>query len=321
MKKRFITGVCYVIVMVGLLVMKLLIPEVNGTEYGALGVDVMFWAISVIGAFEFTRAVGERKRVVGENGNTHVTEGISKAQRWVVIVTCLLLIPVFVIGKIVSKIYGGDSSLGGISLVLLLAVGSVGAMVTASLTVFDHERSDLKSTAYAELCLLYCGALASVGPNINHMATNSSVAIVLMFVLVPFVDVGAFFVGSLFGKLLPLKLAPHTSPNKTVVGAVGGLLGGILAAVVTWVLCEYTTAVDFVNMSSMPDVAVLILISIPTAVMAQLGDLFESAIKRGCGVKDMGKLLPGHGGVLDRFDSMLFATVAIVVCFMVVRVA
>lgn len=320
MKKRFITGVCYVIVMVGLLVMKLLIPEVNGTEYGALGVDVMFWAISVIGAFEFTRALGERKRVTDEDGNTHVTEGISKAQRWVVLVTCALLIPVFVIGKIVSKIYGGDSSLGGISLVLLLAVGSVGAMVTASLTVFDHERSDIKSTAYAELCLLYCGALASVGPNINHMATNSGVAIVFLFILVPFVDAGAFFVGSLFGKLLPLKLAPHTSPNKTVVGAVGGLLGGILAAVVTWILCDYTAAVSFTNTSNMPDVVVLILIAIPTAVMAQLGDLFESAIKRGCGVKDMGKLLPGHGGVLDRFDSMLFATVAIVVCFMVVRV-
>lgn len=62
----------------------------------------------------------------------------------------------------------------------------------------------------------------------------------------------------------------------------------------------------------------LILISVPTAILAQLGDLFESAIKRGCGVKDMGNILPGHGGVLDRFDSMLFATVAIVVCFMMV---
>lgn len=315
MKKRFITGVCYVIVMVGLLVMKLLIPEVNGIEYGALGVDVMFWAISVIGAFEFTRALGERKRVTDEDGNTHVTEGISNAQRWVVLVTCALMIPAFVIGKLVKV----DDGLVGLSLILLLAVGSVGAMVVASLTVFDHERSDLKSTAYAEFCLLYCGALASVGSNINHMATNYDVAIVFMFILVPFVDAGAFFVGKLFGKLLPLKLAPHTSPNKTVVGAVGGLLGGIVAGVVTWVLCKYTSVVDFYNYTNLPDVVILMLIAIPTAIMAQLGDLFESAIKRGCGIKDMGKLLPGHGGILDRFDSMLFATVAIVVCFMVIR--
>ena len=64
---------------------------------------------------------------------------------------------------------------------------------------------------------------------------------------------------------------------------------------------------------------VLMLISVPTSVLAQIGDLFESAIKRGCGIKDMGKLLPGHGGVLDRFDSMLFASVAIVVCFIIIR--
>lgn len=320
MKKRFITGVCYVIVMVGLLVMKLLIPEVDGIDYGSLGVDVLFWLISIIGAFEFTRAVGERKRVVDENGQTHLTEGVSNAQRWVVLVTCALMIPAFVTGKLVA-ISKGDLRLGGLSLVMLLAVGSVGAMVTASLTVFDHERSDLKSTAYAELCLLYCGALASVGPNINHMASNSDVAIVLLFILVPFVDVGAFFVGKLFGKMLPLKLAPHTSPNKTVVGAVGGLLGGVLAGVVMWIICRYSDVVVFENVTKMPDVVVLIIICIPTAVMAQLGDLFESAIKRGCGIKDMGNILPGHGGVLDRFDSMLFATVAIVVCFLVVWVA
>lgn len=320
MKKRVITGICYVIVMVGLLVMKLLIPEVKGIEYGALGVDVLFWAISVIGAYEFTRALGERKRVVGENGETHVTDGISNAQRWVVIATCALMTPAFVAGKFIAIINYGETRLGGIALVMLLAVGSIGAMITASLTVFDHERSNVKSTAYAELVLLYCGALASVGPNINHMANNSDAAVVLLFILVPFVDTGAFFVGKLFGKMLPLKLAPHTSPNKTVVGAVGGVLGGVLAGVVTWVICEYTTAVDFINFSKMPDVVVLMLISVPTSVLAQLGDLFESAIKRGCGIKDMGNILPGHGGVLDRFDSMLFATVAIVVCFMVVWV-
>lgn len=319
MKKRFITGICYVIVMVGLLVMKLLIPAAGKIEYGALGVDVLFWAVSVIGAFEFTRALGERKRVTDENGQVTFIEGISNAQRWVVLVTCALMIPAFVTGKLIA-VSNGDTRLGGLALVMLLAVGSVGAMITASLTVFDHERSDIKSTAYAELCLLYCGALASVGPNINHMANNSDVAIVFLFILVPFVDVGAFFVGKAFGKMLPLKLAPHTSPNKTVIGAVGGVLGGLLASVVTWLICKYTTVICFENVTKMPDVVVLMLISVPTSVMAQLGDLFESAIKRGCGIKDMGKILPGHGGILDRFDSMLFATVAIVVCFLVVWV-
>lgn len=318
MKKRFITGVCYVIVMVGLLVMKLLIPvSSSGMDYGAIGVDVLFWAISVIGAYEFTRALGEhKKQSEAEGGPAPLTGGISKAQRWVVIVTCALLIPAFVIAKIVAILHGNTEFPGIASLILLLAIGSVGAMTVASLTVFDHERSDLKSTAYAELCLLYCGALGCVGPNINHLMVNSEAAILLLFMLVPFVDTGAFLFGKMFGKVLPYKLAPHTSPNKTIIGAVGGVLGGVVAAVLVWVICEFSGAVDFVYTGPLPKVVVLILFSLPTAVFAQLGDLFESAIKRGCGIKDMGKILPGHGGVLDRFDSMLFASVSVVVCFM-----
>ncbi|MDE7401450.1 MAG: phosphatidate cytidylyltransferase [Clostridia bacterium] len=318
MKKRFITGVCYVIVMVGLLVMKLLIPvSSNGIDYGAIGVDILFWAISAIGAYEFTRALGEHKKAAeGEQPSVPATGGISKAQRWVAIVTCALLIPAFVIGKIVSILIGKTALPGADSLVVLLAIGSIGAMVVASLTVFDHERSDLKSTAYAELCLLYCGALASVGPNINHLMVNSEVAVLMLFMLVPFVDTGAFLFGKLFGKLLPYKLAPHTSPNKTIIGAVGGILGGIVSAVLVWVICEYSGVADFAYAGPVPKVVVLILFALPTAIFAQLGDLFESAIKRRCGIKDMGNILPGHGGVLDRFDSMLFASVSVVVCFM-----
>ena len=327
MKKRFITGICYVIVMAGLLVMKLLIPVTDdGLDFGALGIDLLFWLISVFGAFEFTRALGERKKTVAEDGTVTFTGGISKAQRWVVLATCALMIPAFVITKMVeidiAKVVEADAEkikyVGVASLIVLLATASIGAMVIAPLTVFDHEYSDLKSTALAELCLLYCGVLASVAPNINHMAKNSAPAILLLFILVPFVDVGAFFIGKLFGKLLPLKLAPHTSPNKTVIGSVGGVLGGVLAAVVVWLICEYAPCVNFVNAGKLPDVAVLILVSLPATVLAQLGDLFESAVKRNCGIKDMGKILPGHGGVLDRFDSMLWATVAIVVCFMII---
>ena len=156
MKKRVITGVCYVLVMVGLLVMKLLIPVKDGLDYGALGVDLLFWLISVVGAYEFTRALGEHKRAaeVAEGEKPLLTGGISEAQRWIVIGTCACLIPSFVIGKMVA-IKLGSPSPGVVALLLLLAIGSLGAMVTASLTVFDHERSDLKSTAYAELCLLY----------------------------------------------------------------------------------------------------------------------------------------------------------------------
>lgn len=333
MKKRFITGVVYVIVVAGLLVMKLLIPTAaDGVDYGALGIDLLFLAVSAIGSFELTRAFGVKPKsvalhkaednssadIAGANKEAAANTGvISRAQRLVTIVTCSLMIPAFVLGKIVA-IKRGIFIPGGVALVLMLAVGSLGAMVVASLTVFDHERSDLKSTAYCELCILYCGALGSVGANVNHLMDNSEVAVLMLFITTPFVDAGAFFVGKLFGKLLPLKLAPHTSPNKTVVGAVGGLLGGILAGVIVWVISEFTAVAPFVYAGSLPKWLLLMIFAVPVSILAQLGDLFESAVKRGCGIKDMGKLLPGHGGMLDRFDSMLFASVAIVVCLMLI---
>lgn len=304
MKKRTITGVVYVVVMIALLVMKLFIPvSADGNAYGALGIDVLFTAISTIGAFEFTRALGEHKQE-GDGG-------ISKVQRWIAIATCALTTPVFVIIKLVA-----DNRPGELALVGILTVLSVGAIVAATMIVFDHERSDLKSTAYAELCMLYCGALASVCPNINHLAKNTDIAMLFLFFIVPAVDSFALFAGMALGKIFPKKLAPVVSPHKTVVGAIGGLVGGVFAAVLVWVLDEYAGLVTFTHSGNVPDVVLLIIFSFPTAIVSQLGDLFESAVKRHCGVKDMGKLLPGHGGVLDRFDSMLFASVSVLICFM-----
>lgn len=304
MKLRLITGIFYVLVMVGLLVMKLLIPTAaDGLDYGALGIDVLFALISGIGAFEFLRAVKD----------------VSKAQKWVAIVTCATMTPAFVITKMVTISIGEAKIMGGPALIVLMGVASVGAVVVAALTIFDHDRSDIKSTAFAELCILYCGALVSVGPNINHFMKNSNAAIVMLFLTVPLVDTCAFFFGKLLGRVFPKKLAPKTSPNKTVIGFIGGLVGGLAAGVVCWALCEYTTALNFVYTRDIPSIAVFLIISLPTAIVAQLGDLFESAVKRSCGIKDMGKILPGHGGVLDRFDSMIFAAVPIAICFMIVR--
>ena len=312
MKKRFITGVVYVILMLGLLALKIYVPVIdkgngNVIDIGSIGFDVLFWAISVIGAFEFLRAVKD----------------VSKKQWWMAMITCALITPAFVVTKLVFRAVGSAYS-SEAALIMLLSVASFGAMVVASLMVFDFENSNLKSTAFAELCILYCGVLTCVAPNINHLGQGlsgismSRTAILLLIFLTPSVDAFAFFIGLALGKKLPLKLAPHTSPNKTVVGAVGGLIGGVFAAVLVWLVTEYLPGASFDYDGPLHKLVLLIIFAVPSAIFAQLGDLFESAIKRGCGIKDMGKLLPGHGGVLDRFDSMLFASVAVVVCFMII---
>ena len=110
-------------------------------------------------------------------------------------------------------------------------------------------------------------------------------------------DVGAYVVGKLFGRR---KLAPQLSPNKTLEGAFGGLGLAILIVTATAYGLEHWRSIQV-------DLYDAILFSVLVASAAQLGDLFESLIKRWAGVKDAGGLLPGHGGVLDRIDSMLFA--------------
>ena len=121
------------------------------------------------------------------------------------------------------------------------------------------------------------------------------------FLLLPFIfsfmsDTGGYFVGRTFGKH---KLAPHISPKKTVEGAFGGLLGNAIGGVVfafvmgTW--CG--ESMDYLG---------IIVLGLVCSVLAQLGDLSFSLIKREYGIKDYGKLFLEHGGVLDRFDSVIY---------------
>lgn len=106
-------------------------------------------------------------------------------------------------------------------------------------------------------------------------------------------DIGAYMIGRLIGGP---KLAPSISPGKTRSGAVGGLMGAIAAGVAVAVLTNHTDAV-----ARAAAIAVLL------GVVAQAGDLLESLLKRHCGVKDSGNLIPGHGGLLDRLDALLTA--------------
>jgi len=109
-------------------------------------------------------------------------------------------------------------------------------------------------------------------------------------------DSGAYFIGVAFGKTKPF---PTISPNKTIEGYIGGTIAGILGMLVYGIILSYTTPLTVVF-------PILIIYGILGAIVTELGDLTFSFIKRKCGVKDYGRLIPGHGGALDRFDSMTF---------------
>lgn len=108
-------------------------------------------------------------------------------------------------------------------------------------------------------------------------------------------DIGAYLVGRQIGRR---KLMPSVSPNKTIEGSLGGIASAVLvSAIFMWVDKTVSAGHSFIN---------VLLMVVIFSVFAQFGDLVESAIKRHFGVKDSGKVIPGHGGILDRFDSLIF---------------
>jgi phosphatidate cytidylyltransferase len=108
-------------------------------------------------------------------------------------------------------------------------------------------------------------------------------------------DIGAYMIGRQFGRR---KLLPKVSPNKTVEGFVGGILSAVVVAIIFLIVDKSLLAGYSFGM--------ILLLVVIFSIFSQFGDLVESAIKRHFGVKDSGKIIPGHGGILDRFDSMIF---------------
>lgn len=121
-------------------------------------------------------------------------------------------------------------------------------------------------------------------------------------------DVFAYLVGSLFGRH---KLIPAVSPKKTVEGSLGGILFAFGALLLYGFILQRGAGVH-------TDYAVLALCGVVLPVLSQIGDLFASVVKREHGVKDYGKILPGHGGIMDRFDSVLAVTApTLIICLLI----
>ncbi len=123
----------------------------------------------------------------------------------------------------------------------------------------------------------------------------------IIFVCAWTTDTGAYFAGRFLGKH---KLAPHISPKKTIEGSVGGVITSALCCALYLFIMRL---LDDASAAETGYVGIMVVGAVGSAI-SQIGDLVASAIKRDCGVKDFGNILPGHGGVLDRFDSVLFVS-------------
>ncbi len=176
----------------------------------------------------------------------------------------------------------------------------VGILFVGALSLFVYATNNLKelhkieisfSIVIALMIILFYKGIADI-----RIADNGLYLLIMTMLIGVITDIAAYFIGRKFGKL---KLCKTISPNKTVEGAVGGTLCTVL------VLTAVSGAVAWAGVITI-NYPILITYLLLASVVGQLGDLSLSVVKRIVGIKDYGSLLPGHGGILDRFDSLLF---------------
>jgi phosphatidate cytidylyltransferase len=169
-------------------------------------------------------------------------------------------------------------------------------IATAALVLFDP--GDIPAAGarlgIAAFGVFYLGLLCAPMAILQRDAPHGRAWVMLAIALTFSNDTGAYFAGRGFGRH---KLYAAVSPAKTVEGAIGGMLAGLLV-----MLGARATFVPWLTVGD------CLLAALPAGVIGPIGDLVESLIKRAFGVKDSGKLIPGHGGVLDRIDALLFVS-------------
>lgn len=185
------------------------------------------------------------------------------------------------VAMVAAGVAGRDDLLAAFLALAVLLVLGVQVFRRSAYTVVDAHAT-LAGLVYLGYLIAYPGLLRHLGLWPLALAVGVTWA----------TDTGAYFTGMAVGQR---KLCPDLSPGKTVEGAVGGMVAAVIVGALGGF---YLTGLGLAEAAAF---------GLVTGAAAQVGDLAESALKRSCGVKDSGRLLPGHGGVLDRFDSLLFS--------------
>lgn len=179
--------------------------------------------------------------------------------------------------------------------------------ITLALLITAAFRSPLNrvlaDAAFSLFGILYIGLSLTTLPLLSQQDNGASLIIFLLFVVWAG-DTTALYIGRTWGRR---KLAPKLSPGKSWEGSFASMAGSLLITGLLYWLALYLQAHGITTLSYPGSVLRWLILAIIVNIAAQVGDLVESAIKRGAGVKDSGTLLPGHGGVLDRIDALLLA--------------
>lgn len=293
MLKRIITGTGIFAVLIGMFASRIFwTREITVLEGGVLTAGVVLFdavlaLMAIVGTFEVVRAMDVKMLFIEK------------------IIALIFPIIVFPIATFCGATYA-------------FVVIAIYGMLTVALSVFAFKDATLESVGLTMLSVFYPTGLILPLVAVNLMSFE---ALLLVFAVSPLCDTMAYFVGSaLRGK----KLCPDISPNKTISGAIGGIVGGAIGGVAVYFFSNWLYSAGvlagtaFTVGALWADVIIFIVAGALFAALTELGDLAESVIKRKLGIKDMGKLFPGHGGMMDRIDGLSFVSPVAALIFCVI---
>lgn len=293
MKKRVLTGAIIILIMVGAFLLR---------EIHTLFFDLLIVFMMIIAGMEMAKAL---------------SNNFDSPLLPVVVVFPVMAYAVFSVSAFSSNLFGSGVNIDGLALVFLLVGVTFLAMMILSFFKKSIEMNNILTTLFIMIypqCLLAC--LFAVNNTLDKWF--SLVPLVIVFGVSALSDTSAYLIGITFKGP---KLAPEISPKKTISGAIGGLLGGVIASLLVMLLGYYKIG-DFrlLNLSLGLNFLNFVILGLFGSVFTQIGDLVASIIKRSAGIKDYGSVLPGHGGVMDRCDGLMFNGLFVYTYFLVLHI-
>lgn len=277
MKQRIITGIIFTLVITAIVIPGYWLP-------------VLLYAFYALLAFILTR----------ELQHTFAKAKIRVSPLLPLFNALIVLLPMLLTqSSKLATVETGPLLAGITALVCFFIFVSMGVLVVAQLIAGSPQA--LPHAAVNALLTAYI-AFPLSNPVIILTTVPDGYFWMLLGLVTPWVsDTFAFFVGTMFGRH---KIVPRLSPKKTIEGSIGGIMGTILFVGLYFLV--FMRESPTLNRLAGEHLLLIIIAGTLFSVASQMGDWLASAIKRWCGVKDFGTILPGHGGILDRFDSVLF---------------
>ena len=273
MLKRSVSGAVYVILIVGFFLLKV--------YWRAVAFDALLWFMCAFGTFEIARALKRKEMKCGFG---------------VCLVSGATLPVAYVVAEyFLNKWYA-----------LYIVLGVAAAIALSLFIARFFTKESYKSFGITVLNIFYpfLGVLSMMILN-DVDGQAGFIGLVLIFAVSALSDTLAYLTGMTYNKLRrgnAKRLCPTVSPNKTVAGALGGFFGGAVAGLLVYFIFRPKPNID-------APLFVFIFVGLIASIVNLFGDLFESYIKRSVGIKDIGKIMPGHGGLMDRIDGITFTSI------------